>query len=46
MYEKKNIFYPCVEKEDKASLLTTDHSQGVYIKHVSLEKKDVSASVR
>lgn len=40
MYHKKNtFFYPWVEEGDKASLLNTDHSQGVCIKHLSLERR-------
>lgn len=46
MYHKKNIFYPWVEKGEKARLLTTDHSQGVRSGHLSLGKNDGSASVR
>lgn len=39
MYHKKNIFYPWVGKRGKSKLLTTDHSKGVCIKHLSLERR-------
>lgn len=39
MYHKKNIFYLWVEKGGKSKLLTTDHSKGACIKHLSLERR-------
>lgn len=39
MYHKENIFYPWIEKGGKSKLVTTDHSKGVCIKHLSPERR-------